>query len=69
MMKGKGWRDEPQPGHTGLGASHVAGMAFILTALREALRRLTFGGVPHIWPKNSKEAVEIGRLSEARGKG
>lgn len=65
-MRGEGWRDEPEPD---LEAHHVEGLTFILTALGEGLQRLAFVGVPHVWLKDSREAVEDRRLSEARKMG
>lgn len=44
MISGKGWRGEPQSGHTGLEAGCVEELAFILTALGEGLQRLALGG-------------------------
>lgn len=63
-MKDKGWRDEPEAdrprGQHGEGLADSSG---------KGTANFTFGGVPLVWSKESREAVENERLSEARERG
>lgn len=47
-MRGEDWQDELESDYTGLEASCVDGLAFLLTALVKGLQRLAFGWVPHV---------------------